>query len=44
MRPVQVENERVMTIYVKNFTGQQKIGKTPLSAINAIFTYFAITK
>ena len=42
MKPVGVENERVMTIFVKSFSGQQQIGKTPLSAINAIFTYFAI--
>ena len=44
MKPVEVENVGVMTIFVKSFPGQQKIGKTTFSAINAIFTYFAIPK
>ena len=44
MKPVEVEYVGVMTIFVKSFPGQQKNGKTPLSAKNAIFTYFAILK
>ena len=42
MKPVEVEYVGVMTIFVKSFPGQQKNGKTTLSAKNAIFTYFAI--
>ena len=41
MKPVEVENVGVMTISVKSLPGQQKSGKWPLSAKNAIFTYFA---
>ena len=44
MKPVEVENVGVMTIFVKSFSGQQKYGKTTLSAKNVIFTYFAIQK
>ena len=44
MKPVEVENVGVMTIFVKSFPGQQKNGKTTFSAINAIFAYFAIPK
>ena len=40
MKPVEVENVGVMTISVKSLPGQQKSGKSPLSAKNAIFTYF----
>ena len=40
MKPVEVDNVEVMDIFVKSFLGQQKIGKTSFSAINAIFTYF----
>ena len=42
MKPVEVENVGVMNIFVKSFPGQKKIGKTPFSAINALFTFFAI--
>ena len=42
MKPVETENERVITFFVKKIPGQQKIGKTPLCVINAIFAYFAI--
>ena len=42
MKPVEIENERVITFFVKKNPGQQKIGKTPLCVINAIFAYFAI--
>ena len=42
MKPVEIENERVITFFVKKIPGQQKIGKTPLCVINAIFAYFAI--
>ena len=41
MKPVEIENERVITFFVKKNPGQQKIGKTPLCVINAIFAYFA---
>ena len=45
MKPVEVENVGVMTIFVKSFPGQQKYGKkTTFSATKAIFTYFAIPK
>ena len=40
MKPIEVENVGVVNIFGKSFLGQQKIGKTPFSAINAIFTYF----
>ena len=42
MKPVEIENERVITFFVKKIPGQQKIGKTHLCVINAIFAYFAI--
>ena len=42
MKPVEIENEQVITFFVKKNPGQQKIGKTPLCVINAIFAYFAI--
>ena len=42
MKPVEVKNVGVMNILKKSFVGQQKIGKTPFSAINAIFAYFVI--
>ena len=42
MKPVEVENVGVMNIFVKSFLGQLKIGKTPFSAINAIFAYYLI--
>ena len=44
MKPVEVENGGVMTIFVISFPGQKKIGQTTFSAIYAIFTYFAIPK
>ena len=34
MKPIEVENVGVVNIFGKSFLGQQKIGKTPLSAIN----------
>ena len=40
MKPIEVENVGVVNIFGKSFLGQQKIGKTPFSAINAIFSYF----
>ena len=40
MKPIEVENVGVVNIFGKSFLGQQKIGKTPFSAINAILTYF----
>ncbi len=43
MKPIEVENVGVMNILEKSFIGQQKYGKTPFSAINAIFAYFVIT-
>ena len=33
MKPVEIENERVITFFVKKIPGQQKIGKTPLCVI-----------
>ena len=42
MKPIEVENVGVMNIFVKSFLGQQKIGKTPFSAKNAIFANFCI--
>ena len=42
MKPIEVENVGVVNIFGKSFLGQQKIGKTPFSAINAIFAYFVI--
>ena len=44
MKHVEVKNVGVMNIFVKNYPGQFVFGKTPLLAINAIFTYFAILK
>ena len=44
MKPIEVENVGVVNIFGKSFLGQQKIGKTPFSAINEIFTYFISLK
>ena len=44
MKDVGVKNVGVMTISVKYFLGQQKVRKTPLSVVNAIFTYLNISK
>jgi len=41
---VEVENEGVMTIFIKSFPGKKKNGKTPISVKKAIFTYFVIPK
>ena len=42
MKPIEVENVGVVNIFGKSFLGQQKIGKTPFSAINAIL-HFSIS-
>ena len=36
MKPVEIENERVITFFVKKIPGQQKIGKTPLCVITLL--------
>ena len=45
MKPVEIENERVITFFVKKIPGQQKIGKTPLCVMQFLHTlpFFTIT-